>query len=150
MPQFQFNLEPVLKTRKAAEQHHQRIVATLETKRRELEERLIRLQRAIEEGRLGLRHQLSGPLAMADLRAQAGSVTHARRGADAIARELGVLMKQMDDARAKLRDAMARRRAIELLKERRLHEWTLQMNRVEQAAMDELAVINAARREMHS
>jgi flagellar protein FliJ len=52
----------------------------------------------------------------------------------------------MEAARAGLIEAAKARRAVELLRERRWEEWKFAQEKAETAALDELAVIAAARR----
>jgi flagellar export protein FliJ len=59
--------------------------------------------------------------------------------------ELAGLHRRLQEARCLLTDASVKRRAIELLRDRRFQEWRRNHVRREQAAQDELAIINASR-----
>ena len=60
--------------------------------------------------------------------------------------ELAGLLRRLESARAELLEAAKRRKAVELLKDRRFEEWRSDQNRRELAAVDELAVMAAGRR----
>jgi flagellar FliJ protein len=145
MPRFRFKLDPVLETRRRAEQAKQRVVADLDRRRLEMEETLRRRQAAITAGKDSRRDQLVGRLDIAALRAHAGSTLQVIRDAHRILLELAGVHKQLDAARAELIEASRDRRAIELLRERRFEEWKKRVNKAEDAVIDELAVQSAAR-----
>ena len=63
---------------------------------------------------------------------------------------LAGLSKRIATARAELDVARSRRRAVEVLRERRYEEWKLQEERREVAVIDELATCTAARRDPES
>ena len=147
MARFRFRLEPLLRARRQTEQTRQRAVAELERRRRELEDTLRRQQQFITAGKQSLRDRLVGSLDMASLRAHAGSTIHLLREAQRIVIELAGVHKRLEGARAQLIEAARQRRAVELLRERRLAQWKAQINKAEDAALDELAVHAAARKE---
>jgi flagellar FliJ protein len=144
--QFRFQLEVVLRHRKNIEQQKQRAVAELEVQRVRLEN----LIRQCQEGIARERAELKTRLSEADLRGarwQAAAsmrlVTAARRAA----LELAGVHKRIEAARAELLEAAKRRKAVELLKERRFEEWRQMEARRDLAAVDELAVMAAGRKE---
>ena len=82
------------------------------------------------------------------LRLHAHSALSVMREAQAAAIELAGLARRLDRARGELIDARARRRAVELLRERRLEEWRLGEERREVALLDDLASTSAVRKEL--
>lgn len=147
MPVFHFQLEPLLRVRCQRERERQRDVAVLENRRRELEEALRRQQRLVLSGKHDLRESLSGLLDMTALRDEAATTVHALRAAQRLVLELAGIHRKIESARAKLIESSRERRAIELLRERRLADWRRRIGRAEDAAIDELAVQAAARKE---
>jgi len=145
MPAFRFPFEGLLKSRRLAEQARQRAVADLERERRALEDRLRTLQSAIASNRQELRDALVGTVNAHALRLHAASSIQQMRQAQRSALELAGVHRRLDTARAALVEAARARRAIELLRERRLAAWKAALDKAEDQAIDELAVISAAR-----
>ncbi|MDY7109689.1 MAG: flagellar export protein FliJ [Planctomycetota bacterium] len=147
MARFRFKLEPLLKARRHAEREKQRAVAELERQRLDLEDALRRRQAFIVEGKAALRDRLVGDLDMPSLRAHAGSTVQVMREAERLVLELAGVHKRLEAARGELVEAARERRSLELLRDRRLAQWKAALNKAEDAALDELAVHAAARRE---
>ena len=84
------------------------------------------------------------------LRLQSHAALGLMREAQAAAIALAGLSKRIATARAELDVARSRRRAVEVLRERRYEEWKLQEERREVAVIDELATCTAARRDPES
>ena len=146
MAAFRFALEPLLKARQRAEEVHQRAVAHIELRRMELEERLRRDQAVITEGKRSLRDGLVGAVDAHSLRLHASSSMQMMRVAQRTVLELAGVHKRLEAARTALVEAAKERRAMELLRDRRYAEWLTSAAKRETAALDELAVIAAARR----
>jgi flagellar FliJ protein len=142
---FKFALEPVLKIRRRAEQEKQRAVAAVQRERLSIEETLRRQQRRIQEARTAMRSQLTGTLHAPDLRLHAGAVLQDMRQAQRMAQELAAVHRRLEAARRELVEARRARRAIELLRERRLARWTAEQERIEQQHLDELAANGASK-----
>jgi len=147
MPRFRFRLEPLLTARRHVERTKQRAVGELERQRLELEDTLRRQQRFITEGKGALRDGLVGVLDLTEMRALAGSTMQLMRRAQRMAIELAGVHSRLQTARAELIEATRDRRAIELLRERRFDRWKAELKRAEDAALDELAVQAAGRKE---
>jgi flagellar FliJ protein len=147
MPRFRFTLDPLLRARLRREQHCQREVAKLERERLDLEARLRRYQGDLAAGKDSLRDRLVGPLDTSALRLQAGQARQIMRSAQQIVIELAGVQKRLEGARAELLQAATQRRAVELLRDRRFEAWKRRIEKAETAAVDELAVQAAARRE---
>lgn len=152
MARFVFELEAVLEQRRAEERAAQLKVATLERQRLDLEERIREMQRgaAREKGDLRAHASGSGGTALIDmrvLRMQAGASLRLLARAQQAAIQLAGVLARLEGARGELLAATTRRKAVETLRERRLAAWREDMNRRETAALDELQVMGAARRE---
>lgn len=147
MAKFVFRLEPLLTVRRRAEDDARRAVAVLQRERLKLEAELRRRQQDIVAGKDRLRGTLTGRLDMGVLRLGAGSTLNVIRQAQQLALKLAGLGKRMESVRQVFLEARVRRRAIELLRERRFDQWKAALEKAETAALDELAVSAAARRE---
>jgi flagellar protein FliJ len=144
VPRFRFELQAVLDHRERQEREHQRIVAELERHRVSLEN----IIRACQEGLNHEREHMRSMLAGADMRGARQQVAAAARLSTQAQRavlELAGLHKRLDAARVALLESTKRRKAVELLKERRFEEWTHVQNKKEAEAVDEIAVMRAAR-----
>ena len=146
MAKFRFQLRAVLEHRKMIEQQKQRAVAELQAQR-------LRLEGAIRQCELAIRQErteLKGLLTEADIRGarwQAAAAIRLVATAQRTALELAGVLKRLEMARAELLEAAKRRKAVELLRDRRFEEWKQDQNRRELAAVDELAVMAAGRKE---
>jgi len=147
MAKFIFRLEPLLTIRRRAEQDARRAVAVLQREHLELQDELRRRQQVIVAGKDQLRGTLTGKLDLGALRLGAGSTLHVIRQAQQLALRLAGLAQRMESVRDALLEARTRRRAIELLRERRFNQWKEAVGKAEDDALDELAVSAAARRE---
>lgn len=140
MPRFRFRLQPVLDHRTTIEREKQRVVAAIELQRLAAENTLRSIHAEIERENDDLR----ATLATGDFRttrAHAARVTHLHADARRHVLHLSGVLARLESARAELLEAARRRKAVELLRERRLEEWRLAESRRETAAVDELNVI---------
>ncbi len=147
MARFVFSLEPVLKARRRSEEAFQRDVAGIERDRMCLEEILRGHQRNLVSNKDVLRDELTGLIEVRDLRLHANASLQIMRRAQQIVLELAGVYKRLEAARTRLIEASRRRRAIEFVRDRRYEQWKAALNKAETAALDELAVIAAARKE---
>jgi flagellar export protein FliJ len=145
MPRFVFQLDPLLRVRRRAEQERQRALAELESRRRALEDLLRRQQGHIAAGKASLRERLLGEVRVHELRGQAASAMKLMAQAQRIVLELAGVHQRIEAARQQLIRAAQSRRAVELLRERRFGEWKRSIEKREAALLDELAVNRAAR-----
>jgi flagellar FliJ protein len=145
MLRFRFRLEALLTARRMAERERQRAVAEIERQRLNLEGRLRHMQDDIASARQDLRGSLVGTLDAHALRMHAASSLQHMRLAQRLVLELAGVHKRLEMERARLIEASRARRAIELLRERRFAQWKAEQDKAETAALDELAVIAAAR-----
>jgi flagellar FliJ protein len=147
VPRFRFALQAVLDHREMIEQQKQKAVAELESRRLDLEALIRSHQRTIAHERAEQRTLLEHGRVM-DARAQAASTVRISALAQRAVLELSGVHARLQAARAELLEAAKRRKAVELLKERRFEQWKLEQNRREAAALDELSVMQAARKEL--
>ncbi len=146
MAKFVFRLEPLLTARRHAEQDARRVVAVLERERIGFQDELRRHQQQIMSDKQQMRGSMTGSLDMRSLRQGAGVTLHVIRKAQQVVLKLAGVSQRMESARAELRKTMTRRRAIELLREKRFDQWKIVQAKAETAVLDELAVGRAARR----
>jgi len=148
---FRFNLEAVLTQRRAIEQEKQRVVGDLERERLAMEARLRDWNDSLRVGRDELREALGsaggGTVSVADVRLHAASSLRMVAEAERLAVTLAGLYRRIERARVDLLEAARSRRAVELLKERRREEWKRDQDKREAEAVDEIAVMRAARNE---
>jgi flagellar FliJ protein len=144
MAKFRFPLDPLLRQRQREEDALKRELGALEFARREIEDRLAARQSEIAGGKASLRSSLVGRLDVAALRQQATATVAVDRLARRTVIDLAGHIQRIERARAALVEAARRRRAIEMLRERRLEEWKATRDRAETAFLDELATSRAA------
>lgn len=150
MPKFHFPLAPVLAQRERIERDHQLRVAAIERERLDAETRLRDLQDQITSSKRDMRARLHGDGAaggvnVPEVRFQAGASLHLAAQAQRAALELAGVYGRLELARAELLKAATARKAVELLRERRLEEWRRDLARREAAAVDDLATTAHAR-----
>lgn len=145
MASFRFNLRPVLEHRARIEREHQRAVAELERDRLALEES-IRVHHAMIRSEQGeARSRLVGVLDVRALRLQGAATQRHDAAVRQAAVRLAGVHQRLGAARALLLEAARRRKAVELLRERRFEAWRLEQSRAEAKAVDELAVMRGNR-----
>lgn len=144
---FVFKLERVLEQRVREEQARQRAMAELQRERSGIEQAIRGAQSAIAASKQDLRQRLStrAPVGLDSVRLQARSSLTEMARAQTLVLELAALHSRIESERALLAEATARRRAIELLRERALEEWKALGRKREQAELDELVVMRHAR-----
>ncbi len=150
MPRFVFKLEPLLEQRRAQEREKQIVVAKIERERQELIRFLSAAQMEIGSHKRDLSSLLAGgegrAVRMTPVRLQAGASLHAEARARHLTIKLAGVYKRLHAAQSELASAMAARRAVELLKERRHSEWLHEQARREAAETDDLVVSRHGRR----
>ena len=158
MAKFVFEFEAVLKHRAIVELGRQLEVAALERERGAIEDRIRSYQRQLQREKQDLRDHLvaaregrdeswSGGVDLRAVRLQANASLYLVALAQRAVIELAGAHKRLDAARLRLIEATTARRAVEVLRQRRLEAWEYEQKRREAAAMDELAVMSAGRRE---
>lgn len=139
MAKFRFKLQPVLDLREREERSQQRVVAEIERARVEIESRIRAFHAKIEDERRALREQLVGGADLPGARLQANATIFLTHRADAAVLELAGVYRRLESARRDLAHATARRRAIELLRERQHDAWKRAIEQKEQSELDELS-----------
>ncbi|MCH2145830.1 MAG: flagellar export protein FliJ [Phycisphaerales bacterium] len=147
MGKFTFKLQALLDLRKREEDRIRMEYAELSRARGRIED-LLRMQHGrITEQKSGLREKLVGSIDTDALRTHAHGVLGVMRDAQVAAIELAGLARRQGRAHAELIAAQAKRRAVELIRERRLSEWRIEQERREVAELDDLVCRGAGRKE---
>lgn len=142
MARFRFRLQPVLGQRERGEQDRMMAVAALERERLALENRLRACQSRIAGGRADISAALGGGrVDLGAARMQAGATLRDDQEARRTVLELAGVLKRLDASRQELAQAAARRRAIELLRDRDLERHRTEENRREALDLDDLMVM---------
>ena len=147
MARFVFRMQALLDLRKREEDSLRRAHAELVRARTSIENSLREQQRRINEQKSGMRDRLVGAVDTDALRLHAHAALGLMRDAQTSAVELAGLAQREERARGVLVAAQARRRAVELLRERRLAEWRRGQERREVAELDDLASVTNHRKE---
>ena len=146
MPRFVFKLQSVLEHRERIEQQKQRAVAEVEMERVRLEGFIREYQQGIRRESDAMRERL-GAADIRGVRQQAAASMRLQVAAQRAVIELAGTLKRLESARSELLAATRRRKAVDLLKQRRAEEWALAESKRELAATDELAVMRFGSRE---
>lgn len=142
MARFRFRLAPVLTQRERAERNCMLAVAELEREKIRLENHIRAAQNRIVAGRRAIADSLSGGrVELGDARLQAGATLRDDQDARRAVLELAGVMRRLEGARAGLIEAAARRRAIELLRDRDHARFKAEEDRKENNALDDLIVM---------
>lgn len=152
---FRFNLQAVLEQRERVEEAKRRVVVELERERLAIEERIRGYQRAITSARQDMRRELGAErtdgeqsganVSLSYVRMQAGASLNLVAKAQQAVLELAGLGRRLDAARVELLEAATRRKAVELLREKRLQEWKRAQRAKEDAELDEMSVMRYGR-----
>lgn len=154
MPKFVFPLHAVLRQREHEERRAQQSVAVIERERLDLEARVAACQAEIRGYKDDLRSLLAPATARAasDLvpdmrfvRLQTSASLHAESRTRRLALQLAGVYQRAERARAELRHATTRRKAVEALRDRMYEQWKRELSRRESNELDEIATIRAAR-----
>lgn len=148
MARFVFKLQALLDLRVREEERCQQALAEVTRARTSLENMLRSHQQRISGQKFEMRNRLVGSIDTAELRLHAHATIGVMREAQSAAIELAGLIRRQEVAREGLVEARARRRAVELIRERRLAEWRLEQERREVADLDDLVTGSFRPREM--
>lgn len=158
MAGFRFRFDTVLEQRRQDERERQGAVAQMERDRVAVERRAREVEQRIADERGRLSELLgasggggdgAGGGGRADVGAarwQAASSIHLMSEAQRLAIELAGVRARLDRARADLREASVRRKAMEELRERALATWREEAGRREEAMLDEISIARESRR----
>lgn len=146
MGKFRFALQPVLNQRMRTEEERLVAVAELERQRIGLEDEIRVLQGRIEFEREELRTGLDATVQVAAIRMQAAASLHAVAEAQKLVFKLAGVHQRLKVARGRLVEAIAARKALELLKERRLADWKMGIEKREARVLDDVGTFGAMRK----
>jgi flagellar FliJ protein len=148
MARFVFKLQALLDMRAREEDVIRRAMSTLTHQKAAIHDRLRRHQVELERGKATMRSGMVGTIDIDALRMHAYCALSVMREAQSAAIELAGLGKRMEDVREQLVAARTKRRAVELLRERRHIEWLRKQERREVTVLDDLACSACARKEL--
>lgn len=140
MARFVFELEALLEQRRREERDGMKRVAEVERDRVEIEQAAAVLADATHDERDALRRELAGVegVDLARVRLQSNASLHGVRKRHELALQGAAVLKRLDAARRTLLEATTRRRAVELLRERRHEAWAAAERAKEAREVDEL------------
>lgn len=147
MAKFRFKFEPLLAHRRRTEEQCERALAKLLREKLILETQLHNQQASISSDKHQLGEALTGRVDVDAIRRHAAHTNRLAIGAQQIAFRLFELTRLIESARHELLEARKQRRAIELLRDKRLAQWKRQIERRENAETDDLATNAYARRD---
>ena len=145
MAGFVFKLQAVLKQRQAIEDQKQRELAMVMRQRMILMDQLKREQQTITASKHALGQALVGRVDLSRVGDFARYSSQTTQRAMQIVNHLAGLESKVEQARKSLVEAMRNRKALDLLKEKHQRQWQQRQDRLEAAALDELAVQRHAR-----
>ncbi len=146
MAKFEFKLDPVLRHRRMIEEQAQRDVAQLLRRKLILETQIADLQRTLAMDKQAMGEALAGRVDVIRIRQQGAHGNRVALRVQEIALVLFKLAQQLDQARARLLEATKSRKAVELLRQKRLARWQHAQRRIETRDADELVTQTYARR----
>lgn len=139
MPQFEFQLEGVLRHRERVEKDRQRDLAAAQAEMVRLDAELQTLNRDVQQSTADMRdHHLVGRLDMGYLAAHRRYMLGMQRRVIAVAEQMGRQQVVIDAARWALAQASKEKKILEKLKERQQQEWAAALARHEAGELDEL------------
>ena len=143
MAKFRFQLDPLLELRRRSEREQQVIVASIESERHAIEERIRACQDGIEQSRVDLRSRLGvdGQIQVNAREAawQTHSMHRMRAEADGLVVKLSGVMQRLNREKETLVERARERRSLEKLRERREEVWRCDIARRERIELDDLA-----------
>ncbi len=147
MAGFKFKLQPVLEMREREEREKKLALAELGRERMWVENRIRGYQRNIETGQSSLAQMLGtqGGVDLRGARLQANAAVSNRFSAQRAVLELAGVHHQIERARTELAEASARRKAVELLRDRQQEAFELEQRRRESIEMDDMSVMRYSR-----
>ena len=145
MAKFKFNLEVVLKHRQMIEDDRQRELAAQLRKRMILMDQLRQMQSTIRDSKQRLGDGLVGQVDLSRISQFSHYNGQVTIRAQQIVHTLAVVERDVEVARTRLLQASQQRKALELLRDKRLALWKRQQDRREAIELDEIAVQRYAR-----
>jgi flagellar export protein FliJ len=143
MAKFHFKLTPVLKLRIRQEKSCLLTVYNLERTRVQLEKSIRECKKQLDEELGDLRSQLIGKANIHTARFQAFTIANLIHRTDELVCKLTAVHVDLKIERTKLAAASSRRCAVQLLFDRKLHEWKIMCLAKEQMELDELTSVRS-------
>lgn len=155
MKPFVFKLQPVLDQREREERDKRAALARFERLRVELENRIRGYQESIVRAKRDVHEQSMEPTGdgsmrvdVRSMRLQMNAALQMKGKAQMLVVRLAELNKDLEKARKALAEARARRRAVEILKEKAHEAWKRERDRREARELDDINSLRAAREAM--
>ena len=152
MKRFVFPLQAVLDQREREERDRRAALARFERLRVELEDRIREYQSSIARAKRDIHASSMEPTGrgsmrvdMRSMRLQTNAALQMRGKAQMLVVRLAELEKDLERARNEVAEARARRRAVEVLKEKAFETWKRERDRRESAELDEINSQRSAR-----
>jgi len=145
MVPFKYKLQPELAKRARVVRDRQQRISVLQYQRIQLEKRVRKYQKRIEEERHLLREQLTGRTDIPNARMQAHATVFLTHKADDLVQEIAGVYAQLESARCQLSSASSQKRALERLREKRQKEWLKEKLKAEQSELDDITSMRTAR-----
>ena len=139
MAKFVFQLDGVLRQRSNVEQQRKRELAVIQSRMTALETELRAVDATVRAAELDLRNnRLLGVIDLAFLAAHRRFSFAMQRKAMGIAQKMAAIKLEVDQAKQKLAEASKRKKILEKLRERHYRRWREDLDRRDQAEMDEI------------
>ena len=135
---FQFNLESVLKVRRARADKTRREFAAVQRQVMDAQARLAQYQALEREGKAVLADMSRKTLDIAQIRLQKQYLFAVAQRIQISVQETQGLEKQLDERRRVLIEDRRDERAMELLREKRLEQYRYELDRAEQKILDDM------------
>ncbi len=147
MAKFVFELKVLLEQRRREERDRMKAVAEIERERLEIEQAALRLAAEMRAERETLKQELAGEegVDLGSVRMQANASLHGVRKTHELALQGAATITRLEAVRAELLEATTRRRAVELLRERRFEAWLAGERAKESREVDELVTARYGR-----
>lgn len=147
MPRFVFKLDPLLRKYEREEGEIRKRVAEVERQQVDLENQIRSAQGAIVAGKQEMSDRLLNAVDTHAIRAQAAMTIRLDQGIRRLALRLAEAMRRREMVQRELLEAVKRRKAIETLRERRYEAWLTDLERKEQADLDDVIMSRVKRNE---
>jgi flagellar FliJ protein len=141
MAKFVFQLEGVLRHRMNIEHQRKRELAVIQGQMAALDAELRGLDKSVRSSEDDLRkNRLVGRLDLAFIAAHRRFMVAMQRKAMGIAQKMGAVRVQIEQATKNLAEAAKQRKIMEKLRERQFERWKEDLEKREDAEMDEIAM----------
>lgn len=142
---FHFKLQAVLDYRKLSEEKVMLEYAEVRKNLEDEKKALNRLRREVSDLLFQLKSKGESRLSAPDVSFYLSYINYLKgegRRQEAVVSRIG---EELEEKRAELADATGKRKVLEVMKEKKLREYTIEMNRREQKELDEATVLRSGR-----